>query len=1056
MGKRYNNYHKHTHYSNISTLDVVVKPIDYINRAKELGHNTYFTTEHGWGSNIYEAYRLCKENDIKPIFAVEAYYVDYMNVKNSRDYYHIMLIAMTNNARKQLNRIISKSYTDGFYYKNRIDLECLLSLNPKEVVVTSACVATRLFKGEDWKKNFFLPVYNHFKDNFYLETQCHCVDIQKNLNKNILKLSKEYGVKLIHANDSHYIYPEDDKIRNQFLKAKDMRYPDENNFILDYPDYDEILRRYEEQGILTKEQAIEALNNTLIFDKAELIELNYEFKLPKIFKENSTKHLKRIILNEFNDKILNKDLNEEQVAVYKKELNYEFNIIKKCGMEDYFLLDYYIVKRAVEEYGAILTRTGRGSAVSFLTNYLLGFTQIDRLKSPVKLYPTRFMSAERILQTRSLPDIDLNWSNVDGVIKASKDYLGEDGVYYMVSYKPMQESSAFRLWCKSLDMNFEEYNEIGKNLDDYKDDEYWGQIIKDSSVFVGVIESISPSPCSVLLLDKPISEEIGLIKVGDVMCCALDGYNCDVFKYLKNDYLVVQVYTLISETYKLIGRPIDDIDTLVKNLDGKVWDLLSSGLTTTINQCDSDYDKQILSKYRPRSVAEISAYVASIRPGFKTLLDNFVNRLPYSTGVKQLDDLLEDSYHYMMYQESIMTYLTWLGIEEKETYDIIKKISKKKFKEKELKELKDKLFKGWITHVGKEEGFEETWNVVESSAKYSFNASHSLSVGLDALYGAYLKSHYPLEYFTVALTQYIGDETRTNNLISELPYFDIKLKPIKFRYSSDKYTMSKEDDSIYKGIASIKYCNSKIAKELYELRDNQYDTFIDLLVDINDKTSINSKQLNILVCLDFFSEFGEINTLLKQIEVFNAIYGKKTAKKNDGQIYIKDYHISLDRFRELFARNVLENGGEYKESAKQIKGFDSVLFIKEMCKELNYPATTSMDKIGYELQHLGYIQTIDPSASNNLYLVTSIDKKNKYAIVNLYSVKTGSSNQCKIWLNNFNTNPFDEGQFIKIFKLDKKNKRIPSDKVNPNTGKKIWIDDPSGAKDFFLVGYSVE
>ena len=175
------------------------------------------------------------------------------------------------------------------------------------------------------------------------------------------------------------------------------------------------------------------------------------------------------------------------------------------------------------------------------------------------------MSAERILNSRSLPDIDLNWAETKQVVQASKDILGEDGIYFMVAYKPLQKSSAFRLWCKAHNYNFEEYNEVGKNLEQYIDDPKWGKIIKDSEVFQGVIESIAPSSCSYLLLDKPISSEVGLIKVGDEICCCLDGYNCDYYKYLKNDYLVVKVWKIISEVYKLIGRPIDDISTLVNN-----------------------------------------------------------------------------------------------------------------------------------------------------------------------------------------------------------------------------------------------------------------------------------------------------------------------------------------------------------------------------------------------------------------------------------------------------------------------------------------------------------
>lgn len=1049
MSKRYNNYHKHTHYSNISTLDVVVKPSDYINRAKELGHTTYFTTEHGFQGNIFEAHKLCHEAGLKPIYGVEAYYVDDATVKETRENYHIVLIAMTNNARKQINKIISNAQTTGFYYKPRIDLKSLLSLNPNEVVITSACIATRMFKKDDWKESFFEPVYKRFGKNFFLEVQDHNHPSQIELNKKILRLHKETGVQIIHGCDSHYIKPEDSKVRSQFLKAKGMKYGDEDSFILDYPSYDDILTRYDEQGVLTQEEAKEALDNTLVFDQAEEIQLDYEFKLPHIFDEDSNKHLKRLILQEFKKKIPIQSMSKEEIKRYKDALNYEYNIIKKCNMADYFILDYYIVKQAVEKYGAVLTRSGRGSAVSFLTNYILGFTQIDRLKSPIKLYPTRFMSAERILQTRSLPDIDLNWRDVKPVIQASKDYLGEDGVYYMVSYKPMQESSAFRLWCKSLDMNVKEYNDVAMNLDDYREDEKWKDLINDSKRFVGVIESVAPSPCSVLLLDKPISEEIGLIKVGDVTCCVLDGYYCDFYKYLKNDYLQVTVYALIDETYKLIGRPIDDIETLIANCDDKVWDLLARGLTTTINQCDSDYDKQILSVYRPRNLAEASAYVASIRPGFASLLQNFIHRKPYTTGVQQLDDLLQDSFSYMMYQESIMTYLTWLGIEEKETYDIIKKISKKKFKHEELEELKKKLHEGWLRQVGKEDGFLETWEVVERASKYSFNASHSLSVALDALYGAYLKSHYPLEYFTVALTEYSGDEVRTNNLIEELGYFNITLSPIKFRYSTNDYRCDAKTHTIFKGIESIKFCNSKIADELYALRDNQYKSFIDLLIDITEHTSVDSRQLDILIKLDFFSEFGEPNELLTQVQIFNAIYGKKTAKKNEGMVFIGDYSMSQERFNETVVKL-----DEYKETAKQIKGFDYVSFIKSICDLTTMPTTSVKERIQYSDELLGYVNVVDPHASKRLYYVLDIKGK-KLKTIELYEVYSGKKRTVKIWESQFNRMPFEQKNFLMIRKLDKKNKRQPSEQINPKTGKQIWVDVPNEFE-FWLEGYEVE
>lgn len=543
----YYNYHKHTHESNIRTLDCVVKPEEYMKRATELNQDIYFTTEHGWQGNIFNAYTLAQEYGLKLVFGTEAYYTDDMNDHSSRTAYHIILIALTENARKEINSILSKANTKGFYYKPRIDLNCLLSLTPEETIITTACVAGRLFKGDDWEEKFLIPVFNHFKNNLYLEVQNHDVEIQCEWNRKILEVRENYGIQLIHANDSHYIYPEDSKYRDLFLRAKDIYYAEETNFILDYPDVETIVKRYKKQGVLNDEQIAEAINNTSIFTKAEPITIDKEFKIPDIDGDIIRKILHNsqfdtsnadAVLREIVKRAWSKEkgkVKASRIPEYEKAIYYEMDIIQRCGMAKYFIIDYIIVNKAVNEYNAVLTRSGRGSAVSFYVNHLLGLTEVDRIKAPVTLYPTRFMSAERILQSRSLPDIDLNFANVEPVIQASKDILGDDGIYYMVAFKPLQESSAFRLWCKANHYKIEEYDEIAKNLDDYLEDSKWKKVIEDSKIFRGVIESIAPSPCSFLLLDKPISKEIGLLKVGNVICTALDGYNCDYYKYLKND-----------------------------------------------------------------------------------------------------------------------------------------------------------------------------------------------------------------------------------------------------------------------------------------------------------------------------------------------------------------------------------------------------------------------------------------------------------------------------------------------------------------------------------------
>ena len=1019
---RYNNYHKHTMYSNLRTLDCVSKPIDYINRAKELGHTTYVTTEHGYQGNIFEAYTLCQENGLKCVYGVEAYYVDDINDKSSRTMYHIILIAMTENARRHINRIMSVANTEGYYYKPRIDLNLLLSLPGDEVVVTTACVAGRMFK-DGWEEKFLFPVHKHFKNNFYLEVQSHVDTDQAKHNRMIMDVHRKYNIQIIHANDSHYIYPEDAKYRDLFLKAKGIVYEEEGGFCLDYPDSDEIYRRYEQQGVLTEEEVTEALQNTLVFDNSEGITIDKEFKIPKITEGDSNKVLKKLI-NEGWAKERN-NVPKEKWAEYIEQIKYEYKIIEDCGMADYFILDHYIVDRAVKEYDAILTKSGRGSAVSFYVNKLLGLTEVDRISAPITLYPTRFMSAERILSSRSLPDIDLNWANVDPVIQASKDLLGEDGIYYMIAYKPLQESSAFRLWCKAHDMHISEYDEVAKNLEAVENAEEWKDLIEGSKVFRGVVESVAPSPCSFLLSNDKISEMVGLVKVGDVTCCCLDGYNCDVYKFLKNDYLTVTVYQLISDVYKLLGKPMDDINTLVANCDDKVWDVYAKGLTTTINQADSDYDKQILKKYKPRNLSELSAYVAAIRPGFASLLSNFVDRLPYTTGVKELDDILSDSFNYLMYQESIMKYLVWLGIEEKGTYDIIKKIAKKKFKEEELNELKSKLRAGWVKNVGREEGFNETWQVVEDAAHYSFNASHSLSVAIDSLYGAYLKAKFPSEYFTVALSLYSDDLDRTAKLIAEMPSFGLSLKPIKFRHSRADYNMEKETNSIYKSLSSLKYMNKDVSEQLYVMKDQQFDSFVDLLSVFPG----NSRQREILIRLNYFSEFGGSLKLLKIAELFDKYYGKKIIKKEKND-------LPIDVIEKYAASST--------EKQYRFESDGMLALLSELCDRIPDRTLPILAQIEAQKEYLGYIDLVDSTKPTKAVI---LDINTKYTPkLSLYRLYDGQTVVVKLKKKDYESNPLASGMII-----DYRTTKKPAWKKDGEN----WVQDYS-REDIWLTSYTIE
>lgn len=395
--------------SSIFTPDTHIKCEEYVKRAVELGHTTYFTTNHGSGGDIFEAKTLCNEYGLKCIFGIEGYIVPNPLEKDRRNY-HIIIIPKTNEARKKVNYINSRANIEGFYYKPRIFLEDLLALDPDDIYLTNACVAG-LLKDSDSTEQLFLPLMKHFGKNMLLEVQNHRCPEQLEINRKCLLLAQKYGLSLVAANDSHYIYPEQSKERDLYLKGKKIEYSDEQKFILDYPDYDTFFRRFQDQGVLTDRLIEKAIRNTMIFAECEEIELDKEIKMPSIYRDlnpdERIAELKRHVNRRFKRIIQEDKIPKEKIPKYIRGIREEMKVIedtKEINTADYFLFNERNTELAVNKYGGVLTRTGRGSCGAFYLNKVLGMTQLDRFDSPVPLYPDRFMSTARLLENRALPD----------------------------------------------------------------------------------------------------------------------------------------------------------------------------------------------------------------------------------------------------------------------------------------------------------------------------------------------------------------------------------------------------------------------------------------------------------------------------------------------------------------------------------------------------------------------------------------------------------------------------------------------------------------------------
>lgn len=642
-------YHTHTFFSNIATSDSTTSPEEYIKRNIELGNTTVVMCEHGTTLSYFDYLDSAKKIEkqtgkkIKLIYAVEAYMVlDNLEKDNTNS--HIILIAKNEYGRKEINSLISDAHVNGFYYKPRIDFGKLLTVNPDNIIVTTACCASYISKYPQLIDKMTKDLHNHFKENFYLEVQYHNTEIQIEYNKIILRLHNKYNIPLIAGTDSHYIYPDDSVWRDLYIKSKGINYEFEEGWYLDMPSESESIKRFKQQGVLSDELILSAVNNTNKIEICNHCTHSDDIKMPTIYPtltmEEKNNKLSKIIYDEFKKysstylfktTLLNFNSLDEKIDEYIKEIEKEINIIKKTNTVDYFLLNYKIVKLAIHKYGGILTQTGRGSATSFLINMFLGFTTIDRMLYGLPLYSERFMSIERILETRSLPDIDINVADYRPFAQAQEELLGSDHSNFMVAFTKLKAKSAWKIYAKAVNIQFitanlisgyiEEYEKAIKYADEDDRDtiliedfipENYIALFNESKHLQKIVDSISPSPCSFLLYDKgDISSDIGLIKIKDNICCCIDGKTADNYKYLKNDLLTVSTVNITKKAFDNIGIPIPTSSELLALIDDKTWDVYHKGNTVEINQVAKSNTKNKVMTYKPTTIEELSMFVAA-------------------------------------------------------------------------------------------------------------------------------------------------------------------------------------------------------------------------------------------------------------------------------------------------------------------------------------------------------------------------------------------------------------------------------------------------------------
>lgn len=1046
------NYHKHTSLSNRYMKDSPLLPIDYWNELKARYGNKsciYTTVEHGWAGNYFKQYddleKFNKKNgtNIRWIYGAEAYWVKDRH-ESDRSNCHIVLLARTDKGRKAINKILSIANKDGYYARPRIDLELIDQLPIDDVMITTACIA--FWNKYDDIDDIVIQLAHKFP-HFYLEVQAHDTLAQKQLNEHLL-LPKFYGIPIIAGCDSHVITESQMLDRDELLKSGNIHYEDEDGWYMDYPTYDVLFERFKQQGVLTDGQIKAAINNTNVLFEFEDIKLDRSLKVP-VIKElrNKTQEERNHIFEQIlkDEWFLQKaDINKDKLQQYYQEIKHDIGEIEACNMADYFILSYMVMKRGQEKYGGILTPSGRGSAVSMYLNKLLRLTKVDKVNSPVLMYSERFLTKERVLDSHTPPDIDNNVSDRQPFIQAQRDLVGELGTYDLLALGTLKFKAAWKMYARAYNVEPDTANEVSKQIDRYETakkhaedgetvdihkyiEPKYQELVDGCKKYLGIYDTAKGHPCGCLCYEGDIESDIGISLCKseatgkEVLVANIESGTIDAFGYLKQDYLIVDSIGLTYDIYKEAGIEPFTVNQLLEKIahDDATWQIYADGYTQCVNQCEQPKSTQKVMRYKPKNIAELTQFIAAIRPSFQSMYQTFEQRQHFDYGIKALDDLLQDEYcssSFILYQESLMKVLGFAGFPMSETYTIIKAISKKK--DYIIKDAKPKFIKNFaqaILDTGEtdddnkaHELADKVWTIIENSAAYGFNSAHAYCMAIDSVTIAYLKAHYPLEFYKCVLQRFTdkGEKDKVALIKQEMLKRGYKLKDIQFGDDNRAFNIDRSNNCIVQTMASIKDMPKSAPEALYVLGKSDIKNRAALYQALMDDPRINKKAIEILFHLGYFNKFAQPNRLIAEYEIYQKYISAKVLTKSSFD------DIMIDVIRPCCG----------KETEKQFREIDNKALITALIKQANIKPTTIVDRIKWQLEYLGYCTVNDPNSDPNDWLVLDV-KTTGYGTVycTLYNICYGAERTYRASKKFWTNHQLSKGDVARVV-LQEKNK----------------------------------
>ena len=948
MAREFVHLHLHTEYS---LLDGACRIRELPAYAKMQGHSAVAITDHGSMYGVVKFYKECRAAGIKPIIGCEVYVAP--RSMTDRDRYadsannHLVLLVKNEIGYKNLIYLVSKAFTDGFYSKPRIDIE-LLREHTEGLIALSACLAGFIPRAimagnyEEAESHAIMMRHMFGDGNYYLEVQDHGIEDQKTVNEAIRDISARTGIPMVATNDVHYLRRSDADVQATLLCIQT------NNVITDgrpigFETDEFYYKSTDEMYELFAEYPGACENTVKIADECNF---DLEFgntKLPRFTPENGMspdEFLRTLAYDGLQSKLSGGYVvytpgKDEQT--YLDRLEYELSVIGKMGYNEYFLIVRDFVGYAKGK--GIPVGPGRGSGAGSLVAYLIGITDVDPIK--FDLLFERFLNPERV----SMPDFDIDFCDErrDEVIAYVKEKYGDDHVVQIITFGTMAARAAVRDVGRALGMPYSEVDSVAREipqslgmtlekaingsqtLTDMRESNPSVRMLLDTAAALeGMPRHASTHAAGVVITDRPVTDYVPVSVNGGIVVTQFDMDAVAELGLLKFDFLALRYLTIIDNAEKKIKERVPAFDlSAADTADAKTYELISSGQTSGLFQLESGGMRRMLTKLRPSNIEDIIAAIALYRPGPMDSIPKYIERkhdpskIEYK--IQSLAPILDVTYGCIVYQEQVMQIFREIAGYSFGHADIVRRAISKK-KSSVLLSERQAFIDGAVSQGESETTAAELFDEIVSFANYAFNRSHAAAYAVLAFRTAYLKAHYPKEYYAALITSVFGSSDKIAEYSSECAQIGIKILPPDVNRSEAGFGV--EDEGIRYGLLSIKNIGGPFIDALTDERrkGGEFTDFDDFLSRMKQR-GMNKKQLEMLIKSGSLDGIGVRRSQL--LAVYESAMEKGAGRQDEGQFDMFSssgtpapvYRTDFPNIPELTAREKLflekESSGMY-------------------------------------------------------------------------------------------------------------------------------------------------